>query len=163
MKVIVCSRNAAAFLLRKDPNATHVISIRDPEEPECVDISQSGRAILELLFHDVEVISDRTVAPSMDDMEAVLAFVADLAGNHGSLIVHCHGGHNRSPAVALAVVSAWAGRMSLPMAIHAFHAENPNVDPNRRIVAAADRLLSLGGLLLTLVETFWPRPQRKAV
>jgi predicted protein tyrosine phosphatase len=163
MKVIVCSRNGAAFLLRKDPNATHVISIRDPDEPEYPEIAGSGRVILELLFHNVEVISDHVVAPSMSDMEAVLAFVSDLAGNHGSLIVHCHGGHNRSPAVALAVVASWAGRMSLPMAIHAFHIENPNVDPNRRIVAAADRLLNLGGLLLTLVETFWPRPQRKAV
>jgi predicted protein tyrosine phosphatase len=163
MKVVVCSRNAAAYLLRKDPSVSHVISIRDPEEPACPDIVDSGRSILELLFHNIEVIKEHMVAPCAGDMGRVFEFAGGLANNHGSMVVHCHGGMNRSPAVAIAVVALWSSRFELLGSMREFHDENPNIDPNRRIIEAADRLLRLQGLLLDVVETFWPRPHKKAV
>src|SRR5690242_18459386 len=62
-----------------------------------------GEHHLILRFHDLEEELDGFVVPTKDDMRAALAHTKDLASDE-RLLVHCHAGKSRSPAMAIGIL-----------------------------------------------------------
>ena len=98
MELCILSREGAE---RYEPRGVEVcISIADPSAP-AARLSPRFAAILQLAFSDivaVETPEDVLFAP--DHAEAIVAFM-ERWRHAERLVVHCHAGVSRSPAVAL--------------------------------------------------------------
>ncbi|MCW3784320.1 hypothetical protein [Defluviimonas salinarum] len=135
-----------------------VISITDPDDifdpgsrdPARARIALAGVdcPVLSLAFHDVDQVLRDFIAPTLEDGRKVIAAVdAHLPGDGGTLLVHCHLGMSRSPAVALLALGHVALRREPGSAdlagrvADAVYAAAPGAMPNMRVVGIAERLL----------------------
>ena len=106
---------------------------------------------LDLRFNDIAAPREGLVAPSLEHVEALLAFADGWTGAR-PLLIHCWAGVSRSTAAAYAVAcartapgreAAWASRL---------RDAAPTATPNALIVAHADRLLDRDGAMIRAVE-----------
>jgi predicted protein tyrosine phosphatase len=88
-----------------------VISISDPGSRRPKVKKQSGlRGVLYLTFNDAEPpTTDSMVLFSPKQARQIVEFVASHQGGIGAVVVHCHQGMSRSPAVAAALCKAMGG------------------------------------------------------
>ena len=100
-------------------------------------------------FHDVEAETPGYVAPTAKILRSALAHAEDLK-DEDRLLIHCHAGKSRSPAMALGVLVD-AG-MSAEQAMDQVKQLRPFVIPNRLIVRMLDRLLEQRGELVRVVD-----------
>ena len=99
-------------------------------------------------FHDVEVETDGYVAPDPAVLKAALEHAAGLSDGD-RLLIHCHAGKSRSPAIALGVLVA-AG-LPPAEALARVKTLRPFVIPNRLMVRILDDLVGQGGELMRVV------------
>lgn len=99
-------------------------------------------------FHDVEIETPGYVAPTAEILRSAVAHAAGLS-NQDRLLIHCHAGKSRSPAMALGVLVG-AG-VSPEQAMERIKQLRPFVIPNRLIVRMLDRLLDQHGELVRVV------------
>jgi len=98
-------------------------------------------------FYDVPRLLDGCVPPSLPDMIEMMAVLdKELPTAPGRLLVHCHAGVSRSPAVALIALAHLSARMGKTseeegrrIAQQVFDAQ-PMSQPNKRILALAQQL-----------------------
>ncbi len=89
-----------------------VISISDPRKKHAKVKPQSGlRDVLFLTFHDAEPSDNFVLPPHIKlitpaQADQIRDFVHKHAATVGAIVVHCHQGMSRSPAVAAAISDA---------------------------------------------------------
>ncbi len=106
---------------------------------------------LDLRFNDVAAPREGLVPPSLEHVEALLAFAEGWSGSH-PLLIHCWAGVSRSTAAAYAIACArTAPGREAEWAAHLRDAA-PTATPNPLIIALADRLLDRGGAMVRAVE-----------
>lgn len=108
--------------------ASHVLSLLDPgTPPPSLRLHPGRHCVLNVL--DVED-ADMSGGPCPD--EAFVSVVIDFARSvpeDGRVVVHCHAGRSRSPAVALVMLSEWGFEPVLPGVVAL---------PNERILSIAE-------------------------
>lgn len=112
-------------------------------------LPQFGAHHLIVRFHDVE--SDELggfIAPTIAQIEAVLAHCRGLAPTD-RLLVHCHAGKSRSPAMAIGILVD--NGIDPEDAFARVKAMRPALIPNRLIIRQIDELLGLAGHLNQIV------------
>jgi predicted protein tyrosine phosphatase len=121
---------------------THCVSLLDPG----TRLPRRAPHHLVLEFEDLALDqrSRPAVLPTPDDVAAILRFTAGL-GDGARLLVHCHIGHGRSPAVAIGILvhNGW----TVSRACSEVRSQRPHCDPNRLLLELFDRALGLGGVL----------------
>ena len=114
------------------------------------NLPQFGEHHLILRFHDVENEDvEGFVAPTSEDLAAVLAHTKELKKGD-RLLVHCHAGKSRSPAMAIGILIA--NGASPYAALDQVKALRPFIIPNRLMIARLDGLLALEGELVAVVN-----------
>jgi len=76
-------------------------------------------------------------APSMEDLRAGVAFIADVVGSGGSVYVHCGSGVGRAPTMAAAYLLSTG--LSPTEAWEAIRSVRPFISPTEDQVAQLDR------------------------
>jgi predicted protein tyrosine phosphatase len=93
------------------------------------------------------------VAPTSDDMAAIIRFAETLRGAPGTLLCHCGGGMSRAPAAALICVATWRGPGSETECVQEILRLRAGAVPHAGMIRFADELLGLeGGLVRALAE-----------
>jgi predicted protein tyrosine phosphatase len=148
-KLTICGiYELASVVQREKPDL--VISITDPGPsgaPMDAIPDYPGK-VLRLGFHDLDQVIDEYTAPAMQHARKLKAFLDDeFAEPPEHILVHCHLGVSRSPAIALLTLALLRSREATPnsdmgdqIVAQVFDAA-PQARPNRRIVAIADRML----------------------
>jgi len=127
-----------------------VITIEDPDCSFGFRVS-NGMPQLVLAFHDVTSVRGQWIAPGLDHVKQAIEFARKHRGS--SLLIHCHAGISRSPAIALAIIADRLGPGRETEAVSYLHAKLSNIEPNLRIVACAEMAC------FTIPEKSWPRRQ----
>ncbi|HEX7127167.1 MAG TPA: protein-tyrosine-phosphatase [Thermodesulfobacteriota bacterium] len=138
---------------------SHVLSILDPEAPEPDAFGAFGEhARLELRFHDVIDEQDGQVAPSRDDVAALLAFGEDLLREpreDAHLLVHCHAGISRSTAALTLLLAQARPDRPAAEALAQVVRVRPPAWPNLRVVELGDALLGRRGEIVAAVRAHY--------
>ena len=103
---------------------------------------------LMLNFHDVEEEVDGYVAPTEAHMREALLHASQCEVGQ-RLLVHCHAGKSRSPALAIAILIQ-AG-MSPAAAFEEIKRVRPQLIPNRLMIRQLDWILGLHGELINVI------------
>jgi predicted protein tyrosine phosphatase len=69
-----------------------------------------------------------------------------------SLLIHCHAGMSRSPAIALAILADWLGEGREDEAVKELIKVAPLCTPNMLVVNISDRVLGRAGRLVDVVQ-----------
>jgi len=145
----------------EDLGATHVISLLgvegDPDTPRGIDDSRH----LHLELDDIAGPVGGYIVPDRGHVDELLQF-ARAWDRGGPLIVHCYAGISRSTAAALAVMCLFNPGHEVAAA-RQLRQRAPFAQPNRRLLATADRQLGLEGRLVRAVDDLGPRPQAKTM
>ncbi len=135
---------------------SHVLSILDPGHPEPTAFGDYGEhERLELRFHDIIEDSAREVAPSLADVERILAFGRDLMEEPAEcrhLVVHCHMGVSRSTASLIMMLAQAKPDLPAAQAVEAVVGIRRQAWPNLRMIEFADAVLGRGGELVEAVR-----------
>lgn len=115
-------------------------------------LASFGDHHLILRFHDLEEGVEGFVAPTEEQMREALAHTKDLAVGE-RLLVHCHAGKSRSPALAIGIL-VQAG-LAPAAALEKVRAIRPELIPNRLMIRQLDRVLGLGGELVRVVDAHY--------
>lgn len=127
-----------------------VISITDPTEDAVTDLMPAnfGGKWIHLGFHDLEKIIDDYTVPSMQHARKLAAFLdAECATAPEHILVHCHLGASRSPAMAALALGLLYSRTEEPSAqmadriVYQVFEAAPHAHPNKRIIQIAERML----------------------
>lgn len=103
-------------------------------------------------FHDVEAETEGYVSPTSEALKAALEHAVGL-GDEDRLLIHCHAGKSRSPAIALGILVA-AG-LTPAHALAKVKSLRPLVLPNRLMVSTLDELLGQNGELNRVVQAHY--------
>jgi len=141
----------------EDHGVTHVVSLLGvegiPSTPPGVEADNH-------LHIEVDDIAGRIggyIAPDRDHVDLLLEFVRDW-DRQSSMLVHCFAGISRSTAAALITMAVFNPGREFEAA-RLLRQRAPHAQPNRRMVALADAMLSLDGQLIAAVEAIGPRDQ----
>lgn len=102
-KIDIISKNILESYLWDSNKSYAIISIKNPEEENDLELSDNIVGIIKLWFHDVESNVDNLIAMSEDDAEAVVEFCQKVLPHSDILIVQCDAGISRSAGVASAI------------------------------------------------------------
>lgn len=149
----------------------YVLSISDDDETRRTSghiLAVAGVPHYDLQFHDIDRVLPGFTGASVPMMRDMLAAVdSDLPEAPTRLLVHCHAGLSRSPAVAmlalahfLAAGGVFDGRTALEIAAKVF-AACPQVIPNARVIRIGRKLFGPNGALMAREP--WARDARDAV
>ena len=134
-------------------DVTHVLSLLDPEWPE-IDAFQRYGAHHRRIFHFHDIIEPvpGRIAPTPDDMAAILQFGAELRAAkegraEGHLLVHCHMGVSRSTAAMLSLLAQAYPDEGEDRLFARLREIRPQAWPNSLMVGYADEQLGRGGRL----------------
>lgn len=133
-------------ILKFDPDL--VVSITIPMLREGTNrYLQDARQYYPMDFDDLDRVSDRGVAPSLDHFRDLKAMILDrFPEGMDRLLVHCQMGISRSTAVSMFVLAVLETRnapatpeMARRIAAQVFKA-SPDADPNLRIVSIINHM-----------------------
>lgn len=129
--------------------ASHVLSILDPEWPVPDAFGTWGEhEKLELRFNDIIAETPGMIAPSADDVAALLAFGRDVVGSRAShLVVHCHAGISRSTASMALILAQAMPAVPADEILSTVHGIREKAWPNLRMIELGDAMLGRGGAL----------------
>jgi predicted protein tyrosine phosphatase len=139
---------------------THVISMLDPAiDPLRVPRFPSAASLLQLFFYDDDDL--HLQAAPIDPMASIIPFLDDFlaAADPRRLLVHCHMGASRSPAVLYTLLAMRLGRDREDQAFDELLWRAPKPWPSRILVARADEALGRHGRLLAPLDRYrarWP-------
>jgi predicted protein tyrosine phosphatase len=135
---------------------THVLSILDPDHPEPAAFARfDPHHRLTLRFHDIIGPWPGWVAPERADVEALVAFGAELdrAGEAlRHLLVHCHAGISRSTAALATLLARHTPEGEEPLIFGRLRGIRPQAWPNSRMVGFADEILGREGRLMAALR-----------
>jgi predicted protein tyrosine phosphatase len=124
-------------------NATCIVSILDPNEPQPIELKGYEAKTLTVRFDDVVRFGGGFVLPEREHVAAILDFDRG-AKEEDRLVVHRHAGLSRSTAAFVALLSQ---RRPGAAAFAELRAVRPRSWPNFRILALADDLPGAAGAL----------------
>ena len=104
-----------------------------------------------LAFDDISIPVDNWVMPEEHHVRSALVFARQW--DQPSLLIHCHAGMSRSPAIALSILADWLGEGSEEEAVRELLKIAPLCTPNMLVVEIADRMLRRSGRLVAAYET----------
>jgi predicted protein tyrosine phosphatase len=127
-----------------------VVSIIQPElqPPRPEELPEPAH--LRVGVHDISEHRDDHILPGQRDIEALVDFVHGWNPDDGALLTHCYAGVSRSTAAALIAATMKTG--DAHWSAIRLRAAAPHAYPNRRIIALADDILGLHGLLIDACE-----------
>ncbi len=150
----ICGLDELAAL---GPQATHILSILDPDFPEPANCSaEELQDHLCLRFHDILKPQPGLVVPEPQHIDTLLAFGRSLmCGKSLHLLVHCHMGVSRSTA-AMAALLAQANPEADERAVMSHVSElRPQAWPNMLMISLADEQLGRGGRLVEALRALY--------
>lgn len=112
------------------------------------ELPQQGPHHFIARFHDVERATDGYIAPNEEMLRAALEHARDLEDST-RLLIHCHAGKSRSPAMALGILVAAGMRPAEAMA--KVRSLRPFVIPNRMMISILDDTIGQQGELMRVV------------
>ena len=135
----------------QDAQATHLLSLLNPgayiKRPQEIGSAHH----LTVNFHDIEEPTAGMTMPRTSHIEAILEFI-DAWHGEGQLVIHCHGGHSRSPAAALTVLTHLnPGKEE--EAAKFLRRSIPHAQPNQRMIAISDEILGCDERLVRAVRS----------
>jgi predicted protein tyrosine phosphatase len=134
-------------------NASHVLSILDPDHPVPEAFGMFGEhEKLELRFHDIIEETPGRIAPGPGHVERILAFGRDLLAEPrpaAHLLVHCHAGVSRSTASMALILAQAMPDQPADSILGMVHGIREKAWPNLRMIEIGDAMLGRNG---TLVE-----------
>jgi predicted protein tyrosine phosphatase len=104
-----------------------------------------------LQLHDINAPMDGYVAPQIEHVEQLIAFVQRWP-RETALVMHCYAGVSRSSAAAFVTICALSPASDEQAIAAALRRASPTATPNIRIVAIADHLLARRGRMIRAVE-----------
>jgi predicted protein tyrosine phosphatase len=123
-----------------------LVSLVRPEEQPATPPGIRAQAHLRLEIDDVEAPAPGWIHPDEVHIQRLIEFLRQARPGE-AVLMHCLAGISRSPAAALIALALDAvgleGEAARHLRVHAPHAE-----PNRRMIAVADRLLEREGRLI---------------
>lgn len=108
-----------------------------------------GRHHLILNFQDVEQDIEGYTAPTEEHLRTALRHTSSLREDD-RLLVHCHAGKSRSPAMAIGILIQ--SGLTPAVAFQRVQAIRPELIPNRLMIGQLDRILDLRGELVDIVQ-----------
>ena len=132
-----------------------VITIEDSLVQEPLRVESFETRQLVLRFDDItadpvedylQPLFDDCVLPNESHVRAALTFARECGET--SLLIHCHAGISRSPAIALAILSDWLGEGHEEEAVMELLKIARLCTPNELVVEIADRILQRKGVLV---------------
>ncbi|WP_440683467.1 hypothetical protein [Cysteiniphilum halobium] len=137
---------------------TYVISMLDPliDKQYIPAFSNIDRdKVLQLFFFDDD--SELQTTPVIDKTQTILSFLSAIIKNGVSpfkLLVHCHAGASRSPAVVYMLNAIACGQDNESKAFSMMLNVCNKPWPNRQLITYADKLLSRNGRLLKPLDDY---------
>ncbi len=128
-----------------------VITIEDSDAKFPFRIEGTTPPQLVLKFDDIIRPSNNLIIPTELHIKSVLDFIA-CKSNRRPILIHCHAGLSRSPAMALAVLVNCLGHSHEEAAVKRLLSIEPLSVPNSLIVALTDGLLCHDGNLVDAVK-----------
>lgn len=152
VKLSICGINELHNF--ENQNVTHVISLLDPGMPDPEAFKAFGTHIRTThRFHDIIDYEASLVLPSLKDVVTTLAFADKYLTNPSEthLLIHCHSGISRSPAILVAILaltnpSACEDELFLHLRML-----RPKAWPNSLIIRHADQILNRNGRLIDVL------------
>jgi predicted protein tyrosine phosphatase len=131
--------------------ARHVVSLlaHDANLMRPTKIAPENHLWLQL--HDINAPMDGYVAPQIEHVEQLIAFVQRWP-RQTALVMHCYAGVSRSSAAAFVTICALSPASDEQAIAAALRRASPTATPNIRIVAIADHLLARRGRMIRAVE-----------
>jgi predicted protein tyrosine phosphatase len=150
----VCSLAALAQTV-KTSGASHVLTVMAN-----VDQVRRPESVLEanhlkVSMDDINEPVDGFIAPNDDHIMQVLTFIRSW-DRKAPLVVHCYAGISRSTASAFTAACALNPHRDEISIARQIRAASPIAQPNRLIVALADKALGRGGRMLRAVDEMGP-------
>jgi predicted protein tyrosine phosphatase len=150
----VCSLAALAQTVETS-GASHILTVMAN-----VDQVRRPESVLEanhlkVSMDDINEPADGFVAPNDDHIMRVLAFIRGW-DRKAPLVVHCYAGISRSTASAFTAVCALNPHRDEISIARQIRAASPIAQPNRLIVALADRALGREGRMLRAIDEMGP-------
>ena len=123
-----------------------VITIEDTtiEDPFRVEASYPPQLVLR--FDDISRPFDDYVLPEIQHVRSALEFAEEWG--YPSLLIHCHAGMSRSPAIALAIIANCLGVGTEQEAVRELLKIVPLCTPNKLLVEIIDSELNRNGGLI---------------
>lgn len=155
---VSCYRDMPGHVETLQPS--HLVSVIGPnevDEPDGLPATPKSIASerhLKLTVHDIWIGDTNQILPAEHHMEQLIAF------GHGwdraePLLVHCLAGVSRSTAAALTLlIMGSPGRER--DAAQLLRERAPHAEPNRLMIAIADEMLGLNGVLVEAVREIGP-------
>jgi len=128
-----------------------VITIEDSDAAFPFRLEETPTRQLVLKFDDVVHQFDDLIVPTELHIKSALDFI-EHGDNRKPILIHCHAGLSRSPAIALAVLASWFGQTHEEAAVKMLLSIEPLSIPNSLIVALTDSLLQHNGNLVAAVK-----------
>lgn len=145
---IVTAKEAVALLEQGWPTLAVSLVGDDLRFP----LESYGPHHLVLRCHDVEGEMPGYVSPSQQQIVEALEHTKHL-NDDDRLLVHCHAGKSRSPAMAMGILVQ--NELSPAEAFERVRAVRPELIPNRLMIRLIDDNLELEGKLVRLVNTHY--------
>jgi predicted protein tyrosine phosphatase len=131
--------------------ARHVVSLLAHDDNLTRPATIAPENHLWLQLHDISAPQEGYVAPQIEHVERLIAFVQRWPRER-ALVVHCYAGVSRSSAAAFVAVCALSPESDEQALAIALRRASPTATPNSRIVAIADQLLARRGRMVSAVE-----------
>lgn len=131
--------------------ARHVVSLLAHEANLTRPATIAPENHLWLQLHDISAPQDGYVAPQIEHVEKLIAFVQRWPREQ-ALVIHCYAGVSRSSAAAFTAVCALSPESDERAIATALRRASSTATPNIRIVGIADELLARRGRMVSAVE-----------
>jgi predicted protein tyrosine phosphatase len=122
---------------------THVVSV------VVGDVPRYGGKHLHVRFDDIIRPQTGLILPGPEHLNQIYEFASTLDPD-SRLLVHCHRGVNRSPAVAVGILLQTG--VDYTEALRRVAEQCPGMEPNRLVMLYIDRHFGLGGKLSGLAR-----------
>ncbi len=140
----VCSLEAAREADIEAYDGVITIENSTVQDPFRTDDANPPQRII--AFDDITQPMDTYVLLEEWQVRSAVAFARQW--NQPRLLIHCHAGMSRSPAMALAIFADWLGEGGEEEAVRELLRVAPLCTPNKLLVETADRVLGRGGRLI---------------
>jgi predicted protein tyrosine phosphatase len=136
---------------------THVVSVLDPTvAPARIPTFARAQAVLQLFFYDEDDL-DLQQEPLDMPLRRILAFLLEFIGApqpDKRLLVHCHAGASRSPAIVYILFAMKLGEGKEAEAFAELMARTVKPWPNRKLIELADVALERSNKMLGPLEAY---------
>ena len=127
-----------------------IITIEDQAIADPFRVASDDPPQRVLTFDDIAAPMDNWVVAEEYHVRSALVFARRW--DQPSLLIHCHAGMSRSPAIALAILADWLGEGREDEAVKELIKVAPLCTPNMLVVKISDRVLGRAGRLVDVVQ-----------